>query len=239
MKHKKPQSKSNHRPKSGGKPSGPKPKAGSASKSKPKSGGRPGASNAGKPGPKAGGKPPARSGNRPAPKSGGKSAPQTGPRPPQGDGGKGQSGRRASAKHGRPPGTKPGPGRNPAARDGRESREGQEGRHSNRYVDPSDNVYNMRVEAIRTRLGELKQYKRILAEEGLEPDQDDKRVETELIRRLLWLEKQQANEPARRAAEKEKAKAADKNAPRSDLPSEDAEAAAEPAPSRRGKNRKR
>lgn len=46
-----------------------------------------------------------------------------------------------------------------------------------------------RIEAIRRRLGEIKQYKRLIAADGLEPDQDDKRLESELIVRLLRLEK--------------------------------------------------
>ena len=46
-----------------------------------------------------------------------------------------------------------------------------------------------KIASIRRRLGELKQNKRLIALEGLEPDQDDKRIESELIVRLLRLEK--------------------------------------------------
>lgn len=47
-----------------------------------------------------------------------------------------------------------------------------------------------KITRIKTRLGEMKEYKRILASEGLTPDADDKIKETELIRLLLNLEKQ-------------------------------------------------
>jgi hypothetical protein len=61
-----------------------------------------------------------------------------------------------------------------------------------------DNTFNMRVDQIKTRLDEMRQYKKILAEEGLKPDADDKLLETQLIRRLLWLEKQHANPEGKR-----------------------------------------
>lgn len=84
----------------------------------------------------------------------------------------------------------------PAGDDRRPAKDGDRPERSGRgrpfKVDPKDNAYNMRVEQIRIRLNEMRQYKKILEEEGLKPDQDDKRIETELIRRLLWLEKQHA-----------------------------------------------
>lgn len=70
------------------------------------------------------------------------------------------------------------------------------GEPSKRYKSPGDNVYEMRVKAIKQRLDELRQYKRILEAEGQEPDVDDKRVESELIIRLLRLEKQHAGPQA-------------------------------------------
>jgi hypothetical protein len=46
-----------------------------------------------------------------------------------------------------------------------------------------------KIEAIRKRLHEIRMYKRLIAQDGLEPDQEDKRLESELIVRLLRLEK--------------------------------------------------
>jgi hypothetical protein len=47
-----------------------------------------------------------------------------------------------------------------------------------------------KIKAIRAKLQDLKEYKAILAEDGLKPDEEDKRRESELIVRLLRLEKQ-------------------------------------------------
>ena len=136
-------------------------------------------------------------------------------------------GRSSQKKHGRPPGTRPNnqgvapkPESKPARTDGGRSH-GRPGRR----VEPKDNVFNMRVEQIKIRLDELKQYKKILEEEGLKPDVDDKVLETQLIRRLLWLEKQHALVDAE---------------PLAPPPEEDAPSApSEPKKTRRGKARGR
>jgi hypothetical protein len=47
-----------------------------------------------------------------------------------------------------------------------------------------------KIKSIRAKLQDLKEYKAILAEDGLKPDEEDKRRESELIVRLLRLEKQ-------------------------------------------------
>jgi hypothetical protein len=47
-----------------------------------------------------------------------------------------------------------------------------------------------KIKSIRAKLLDLKEYKAILAEDGLKPDEEDKRRESELIIRLLRLEKQ-------------------------------------------------
>ena len=47
-----------------------------------------------------------------------------------------------------------------------------------------------KIRSIRAKLLDLKEYKAILAEDGLKPDEEDKRRESELIIRLLRLEKQ-------------------------------------------------
>lgn len=52
-----------------------------------------------------------------------------------------------------------------------------------------------RMDAVRRRLAEIREYKILIASDGLVPDQDDKRLETELIRRILWLEKQLKGPP--------------------------------------------
>lgn len=145
---------------------------------------------------------------------------------PQGQKKKSPQGQKKSAPKGKKtgsPGKKPGPqGKKPGPQG---KTFGGKRPFNRKKVNPADNVFNMRVEQIKIRLDELRQYKRILAEEGLEPDQDDKRVETELIRRLLWLEKQQDPETLRKKAKAE----------------EDAATAPPPvAPkTRRGKDRKR
>ena len=46
-----------------------------------------------------------------------------------------------------------------------------------------------KLEMVRRRLGEIREYKRLLATDGLQADAEDKRRETELIRQVLWLEK--------------------------------------------------
>jgi hypothetical protein len=76
-----------------------------------------------------------------------------------------------------------------------------------------------KIEAIRRRLHEIRQYKRLIAADGLEPDQEDKRLESELIVRLLRLEKSL------------------KPAPRPKHKPEDAEA--KPAPGRRQRTPRR
>lgn len=61
---------------------------------------------------------------------------------------------------------------------------------------PIKTAKTQRVEAeakigqIRKRLAEMRDYKRLIEADGLAPDAEDKRLETELIRRLLYLEKQ-------------------------------------------------
>ena len=53
-------------------------------------------------------------------------------------------------------------------------------------LDPEDaNLVN----SIKRRLAEIKEYKRILAEDGLKPDEDDKALESDLIVQLLRVEK--------------------------------------------------
>lgn len=47
-----------------------------------------------------------------------------------------------------------------------------------------------KIKTIRGKLQDMKEYKAILAEDGLKPDEDDKRRESELIVQLLRLEKQ-------------------------------------------------
>jgi len=47
-----------------------------------------------------------------------------------------------------------------------------------------------KIKSIRAKLQDLKEYKAILREDGLKPDEEDKRRESELIVRLLRLEKQ-------------------------------------------------
>jgi hypothetical protein len=54
-----------------------------------------------------------------------------------------------------------------------------------------------KIARIRSRLDEIRQYKRILAEEGLQPDRADKELESELIVRLLRLEKDLGLRPAK------------------------------------------
>ena len=46
-----------------------------------------------------------------------------------------------------------------------------------------------KIKSLKRRLGEMREYKQILHQEGLEPDEDDKRRESELIVSLLRLEK--------------------------------------------------
>lgn len=46
-----------------------------------------------------------------------------------------------------------------------------------------------KIKAIRERLNEIRQYKRLIAKDGGTPDREDKRIESELIVRLLYLEK--------------------------------------------------
>jgi len=50
-------------------------------------------------------------------------------------------------------------------------------------------VAQKRVASIKNKLYEIRQYKRLLEEQGLKPDQDDKVRESELIVQLLRLEK--------------------------------------------------
>jgi len=45
------------------------------------------------------------------------------------------------------------------------------------------------VNAIRAKLALMKQYKKLLAEDGLSPDTDDKELESELIKQLIRIEK--------------------------------------------------
>ncbi len=78
------------------------------------------------------------------------------------------------------------------------------------------NETNDKIAAIRRRLAEIKAYKRLIAADGLEPDQDDKRLESELIVRLLRLEKSmkplprpkgepvEAKEPGKKPARRER-----------------------------------
>lgn len=47
-----------------------------------------------------------------------------------------------------------------------------------------------KIKAIRAKLQDMKEYKAILTEDGLKPDEEDKRRESELIIQLLRLEKQ-------------------------------------------------
>ena len=61
------------------------------------------------------------------------------------------------------------------------------------------NETNDKIAAIRKRLAEIKAYKRLIAADGLEPDQEDKRLESELIVRLLRLEKSQKPLPRPKA----------------------------------------
>ncbi len=56
-------------------------------------------------------------------------------------------------------------------------------------VDPVTNALTSQIASVRRRLQEIKEYKKVIATEGLVPDVDDKRRESELIIRLLRLEK--------------------------------------------------
>jgi hypothetical protein len=47
-----------------------------------------------------------------------------------------------------------------------------------------------KIKTIRGKLQDMKEYKAILAEDGMKPDEEDKRRESELIIQLLRLEKQ-------------------------------------------------
>lgn len=53
-----------------------------------------------------------------------------------------------------------------------------------------------RITAVRRRLDEIRLYKRLIAADGQVPDQEDKRLESELIIRLLRLEKSLKPQPA-------------------------------------------
>jgi len=59
------------------------------------------------------------------------------------------------------------------------------------------------IDKIKRKLAEIREYKRILAEDGLKPDQEDKERESELIVRLLRIEKN-AKMAARQKAKAEK-----------------------------------
>ena len=50
-----------------------------------------------------------------------------------------------------------------------------------------------KIRRIRARLDEIAEYKKVLAADGSKPDGDDKRLESELIVRLLYLEKELKN----------------------------------------------
>jgi hypothetical protein len=54
-----------------------------------------------------------------------------------------------------------------------------------------------KIARIRERLDQIRQYKRVIAEEGLEPDAADKQLESELIVRLLRLEKDLGIRPSK------------------------------------------
>ncbi len=53
------------------------------------------------------------------------------------------------------------------------------------------NETNDKIAAIRARLAQIKAYKRLIAGDGMTADKEDKRLESELIIRLLRLEKSQ------------------------------------------------
>jgi hypothetical protein len=46
------------------------------------------------------------------------------------------------------------------------------------------------IAKLKRKLKEMQEYKRLIAEDGIKPDQEDKRRESELIVRLVYLEKQ-------------------------------------------------
>lgn len=54
-----------------------------------------------------------------------------------------------------------------------------------------------KIRSIKTRLEEIKQYKQVINAEGLAPDKDDKRRESELIVRLIRLERELAEKEGR------------------------------------------
>ena len=59
-------------------------------------------------------------------------------------------------------------------------------KRENLPLDPEDaNLVN----SIKRRLQEIREYKRILAEDGLRPDEDDKALESDLIVQLMRIEK--------------------------------------------------
>ena len=65
------------------------------------------------------------------------------------------------------------------------------------------------IDRIKRKLAEIRDYKRILAEDGLKPDLEDKARESELIVRLLRIEKNAkmlARQKAKFAKEKKKAR---------------------------------
>ena len=74
---------------------------------------------------------------------------------------------------------------------------------------------------LRRRLGEMKEYKRLINAEGLQPDEADKKRETELIKQVLWLEKKlgggakakPAGKGARKSGKKAPAKRPAKSTP--------------------------
>lgn len=47
-----------------------------------------------------------------------------------------------------------------------------------------------KIKSVKDRLAEIRQYKQVLAADGLKPDADDKALESELIVKLLRLERQ-------------------------------------------------
>lgn len=69
------------------------------------------------------------------------------------------------------------------------------------------NETNDKIEAIRVRLHQIRQYKRLIAADGHKPDQEDKRLESELIIRLLRLEKSTKPLPAPKQKPEETAEA--------------------------------